>query len=355
MIFENLNINRVVVHEIFQRKEDRVMIEPAYAGSLENLSAAAMGAFRLRITDALSAQTQSLEMDIIKFDKSSFLAIAEAMVDQSDEDFLDQSKLIAAKLADAQKMRRIPGGMLVVFDGSVGYPSIPFVGVIKAETQEGFRRSRTGENVVVEFLQNIFLTPATRLYKIGIFLFHDISKEKPSGRQAYIFDSNISAKNRENAAIYFYDGFLGCAFPSDGAYETQRFFDLTKEFIQKSNISSEDKRGLNDSLYVFIRNEQEPTFTTNQFSDRYMPEILQPDYLDYMERKNFKTSAVYRDTSAMGNRLRRRRLGFGADIELRASPEALEKQVRIEPIVGEDGGIGGWTQIIIKDRYTGDL
>lgn len=45
--------------------------------------------------------------------------------------------------------------------------------------------------------------------------------------------------------------------PSDGPYETPRFFDLTKDFIRKSDLEPEKKRDVFDSLYVFVRDEQD--------------------------------------------------------------------------------------------------
>lgn len=355
MLFENLKVNRVVVHEVFQRNEDKSIRPPLLADDLENLSAEALGAFRLRMTDALSGQSQSLEMRIARHGAGSFLELAESLVGSSDADFLAGSKAVANKLAEAQIARRIPGGMLIVFEGSVGAKAPPFVGVIKAETQAGFRRSKDGAKAVVEFLQNIFLTPATRLYKIGLMLFEDTTKAKPDGRRAFVFDSNISVSNREAAAAYFYEGFLGCALPSDGPYETARFFDLTREFVRKSDLDPEKKRDVMDSLYVFVRDEQDPTFTAEQFGSRYLPDDLQDPFADFLNAKKFTPNAVVRDTTQMGNRLRRRRLKFGGDIELSASPEALKNKVQIEAIAADDGGAAdAWTRITIRERLTGE-
>ena len=352
MLFENLKINRVVVHEAFQRNEDKSIRPPIFADGLENLSPEAMGAFRLRMTDALSGQSQSLEMRIARHGAGSFLELAESLIGSSDKDFLAGSRAITNKLAEAQMARRIPGGMLIVFDGTVGGVEVPFIGVIKAETQAGFRRSKDGAKAVVEFLQNIFLTPATRLYKIGLMLFDDTIKPKPDGRRAFVFDSNISVSNREAAAAYFYEGFLGCALPSDGPYETARFFDLTREFVRKSDLDPEKKRDVMDSLYVFVRDEQDPTFTADQFGNRYLQPEMQDAYADFLGAKKFTPNAVVRDTTQMGTRLRRRRLKFGGDIELSASPEALKNKVLIEPISADDGG--AWTRITIRERLTGE-
>ena len=358
MLFENLKVKRLIVHEIFQRNDDRSIRAPVFSNSMESLSSEAMGAFRLRMTDALSAQSQSLEMRITKHGLESFLTIAEALIEASDLQFLEGSKKISIKLAEEQRDRRIPGGMLIIFDGTVGATSVPYLGVIIAETQAGFRRSRNGEQTVVGFLQNIFLTPATRLYKIGLMLFDDRARPAPSGRRAWVFDSNISASDREAAAAYFYEGFLGCSLPSDGPYETARFFDLTKEFVRKSNLEPDKKRDLIDSLYVFVRDEQDPTFTADQFGSRYLPADMQDGYASFLEARRFTPNAVVRDTTQMGNRLRRRRLKFGSDIELSASPEALKSKVTIEAIepVAADVSVDGqlWTRIVIQEALTGE-
>jgi hypothetical protein len=357
MLFENLRVNRVVVHEVFQRTDDREIRPPVFGEALERLSPEALGAFRLRMTEALAGQTKSLEMQIIRYGGDSFLSCGDALIGSTDEEFLDRSRRVATKLAEAQMARRIPGGMLIVFDGAVGAPPVPLVGVIKAETQAGFRRARDGVRAVLEFLQNIFLTPATRLYKIGLMLRTDQTAPKPRGWKAFVFDSNISASNREAAAAYFYEAFLGCALPSDGPYQTAKFFDLTREFVRKSDLDPEARRGLIDSLFVFVREEREPTFTADQFGDRYLPDALRDPFTEFMRGRRFTPNAVVRDTSKMGARLRRRRLKFGADIELSASPEALADKVTIEQIEGEAPASGQpekWTQIIIREPFSGE-
>lgn len=111
-----------------------------------------------------------------------------------------------------------------------------------------------------------------------------------------------------------------------------------------------------DSLFVFVRDEQEPTFTADQFRERYLPSNLHDPYVNFLETRKFTDGAVVRDTSNMGNRLRRRRFKFGADIELTASPEALNQKVEMDVIDGPvvDGQVPQWTRIIIRDRLTGE-
>jgi nucleoid associated protein NdpA len=352
LIFENLTIRRVAVHEVFARADDRTLRPPAYADGLETLGAAAMTTFRLRVTDALTSK--SVQMRIAKSGADSFLARADAMIDAENGAFLEGSQKIAASLAEAQLHRRIPGGMLIVFDGTVGAPAVPFVGVVKAETQEAFRHAQSRGRRVMEYLANIFLTPATRFYKIGIMLRDDGEATKPDGWRAFVFDKNMSPADREAAAIYFYDAFLGCALPDDAPYETSRFFDLTKTFVRESDLDPDKKRDVMDSLYVFLRDEQLATFTAREFAERYLPLDTRDAYSGYLEQKAFTAAAVVRDVSEMGARLQRRRFKFGGDVELSASPDALKQKVSIQTIDGDpaEGTTPKWTRITIRQAMT---
>lgn len=348
------------MHEVFQRKDGPNAVPPAYGKDLEVLDQKALTHFGMRITDALSAQSKSIEMRIVKEGQSSVLGVARQLVLAGDQNFPGISNLIADALADAQKSRGIPGGMLLVFDGKLGGDEKPFVGVIKAEMQSGFQRRPAAAKIVTEFLENIFLTPATRLYKLALFVSEDARVTNETKWRCFVFDSNITAARRENAAVYFYDGFLGCAFPENGKYETAKFFDLTKEFVRSSVGDRDLRRDLSDALFAFVKMDQAPTFTSQQFGDTYLPPDLRDPFNKFLEGKKFPTDrAVVRDVSEMGSRLRRRKYKFGPDIEFSASPEAIRNGTAIiQDVPAEDaaeGETGPWTRITIRRPVTEQL
>ena len=360
MIVENLTIGRVVMHEVFQRKDGPNVVTPSYGKDLEILDAKALNHFAMRITDALSAQSKSIEMRIVKTADESVVGTARRLVLAGNADFPDISSHVADALADAQKSRGIPGGMLLVFDGKVGADGKPFLGVIKAELQSGFQRRFAAAKVVTEFLENIFLTPATRLYKLALFISEDVAVSATTKWRSFVFDSNITAARRENAAVYFYDGFLGCAFPENGKYETAKFFDLTREFVRTSVNDRDLRRDLGDALFAFVKVDQASTFTSQQFGETYLPPELRDPFKKFLEAKKFPTNrAVVRDISDMGSRLRRRKYKFGPDIELSASPDAIRNgTVTIEDVPAEDvaeGETGIWTKIMVRRQVTEQL
>jgi hypothetical protein len=357
MIIENLQVERIAIHEVVQREDDRKVVLPVYASQLENLPDEAIAAFKARVTEALSAQAKSIEMEIVSFEADSHVANCSYLVAAADEKFLSRSRSIADGLVKAQLHRNIPGGMLIVFDGTVGAQNFAYIGVIKAETQSGFRRHEEAKNkIITEFLDNVFLTPATRLYKIALFVQSDKTKNLPDGWQAFVFDSNISQSHRESAAQYFYEAFLGCVLPEDGAYETSRFFDITKDFVGRSGLSGPVKRKLVDALITFVQADTAKTFTADEFAQRHLPVDMRDSFNEFVEAKKFPARAVVRDTSQMANKLKRRRFKFGSDIELSVSPEALSNKTVILK-TGKSTEFGGdgkefWTQVTIKQPMT---
>jgi nucleoid-associated protein YejK len=356
LIVENLQVRRIAVHEVFRRKADKRPITPTYATQLEILSADATQEFRARITEALSAQAKSVQMDIIAYGADSHLADAEALLAADDTEFLHISQACADRLTRAQLQPGLPGGMLIVLDGTVGAHDAPFVCVIKAEMQSGFRRQPDGGSIVTQLLKDIFLTKATRLYKVGFMVRESVSEKRPEGWTALVFDHNITQSHREAAAQYFYEGFLGCVFKGDGAYETARFFDLTREFVARSSLPVEEKRDVNDALYTYIKTEKSPTFTSDEFAEKYLPKDMQDPFRNFLEAKHFPRRAVMRDTARLGAKLRRRRFKFGAAAEFFASPDALS-QKKVEITSGpaqEFGGEGdeAWTRIIVHQEVT---
>ena len=232
MDFFNLTVHRVVVHEVYQRNEEKLPVPPRYGSSLVSLNPDAMQAFKLRLVEALGKDSQCQEMNILRCEEGSFLHIARELLDTSDADFPTKSQKAADKLVEAQLHRTIPGGMVVVFSGTIGHPEQRYLGCIKAEPHDGFTLRREHTHLSLELLKDLFLTPKAKLYKIGMFI-EPLSENLPNeegaalacyGFTACVYDALMTASNRDAAAQYFYEGFLGCAFPENAARMTNFFF-----------------------------------------------------------------------------------------------------------------------------------
>ncbi len=360
MSFENLSIGRIIIHEVFARGVDKALVQPAYGTELLELPQDARDALQARITNALGKSSHGVEMEIRETGpESTWLAAKQSIESQgNDPQFVNLSQSIASKLAVAQTNRTIPGGIVVVIEGTCGNPARSFMCIIKAEPHGGFTKKQEGGRLTLEYIRELILTPQAKLYKIGAFLRQDpdaaTAQEPTNGWRAFLFDDLITQGNKLTAAQYFYESFLGLAFPSNSAFQTKQFHALTKDFIRNANVDSEKKIDLLNALTTYLKTDQAATIQVDVFSQNYLGDAqLRDAYTAYMQQKNFPTTAVHKDLSEVQSQLRLRKLTFGHDIKLTAPADQFENLVRIESINGEPdehGNVPKWTRITVRDH-----
>jgi 37-kD nucleoid-associated bacterial protein len=291
-------------------------------------------------------------MALLPVQSGCAVEIAGDLLAANDADFVAQSRKYPDKLTVVQTARNIPGGVIMVFTGEAGNPPRNIVGIVKAETHSGFRHTPT---LQVQYLQDLFMGPQTKLFKIGVFLYDGTTPTPalPGGWEAVVYDKQMTPKNRDGAATYFYESFLGCTLPVNSAHLTRKFFESTREFINSnSSISDETKSDLLTGLYTYLKIDQSSTVEVATFSSQYLGP-LKGDYETFMSNKSFPTIAVSKDTSEIQNYLRKRKLKFSRDLQLVGPPDAFADLVQVRSVQG-DTEIGGerptWTQITIRDR-----
>lgn len=355
----DLRLSRVVIHEVFQRADDKARVAPRYGNALENLDGEAIDALRNRIISAMASPAKCLQMAIDKTANGSMFALAHQLVDSDDVLFVEQSKRVADLLADAQKYRNIPGGILIAFAGSAGVPARRLIGVIKAEVHNGFTREQANGIMTLKFLKNLLLTAQTKLYKIGLFLevapnAHGAEVER---WQSFIYDETLTISNRDGAAQYFYEGFLGCKFLQSSARNTKKFHDLTKAFIKGMDIPETERVNLNNALVTYLRADQSPTVSVAAFGVTYLAEGEARDaYERHMRAANFPVVAVAKDLTDVNSALRLRKLTFRNQVRLIAPAEGFDNLVTIEAIEGDPDARENrprWTRLTVKADISG--
>ena len=360
IVFCNWAISRIVAHEIYVADEPRK--QPTYGTSLLSLDSKAKDIFQERLQQALSNDSKSMEMEIEKTDDRSFFYATQKILSvQNNEEFIDISKQIADMLHAASNNRSIPGGLLLVFSGTVSAYNRAFVGALKAESQTGFTRRQTDRGPTLALLEELFLTPSAKMYKIGIFLENqahaDFSEAQANLFVPYVYDAAMSKSNRESSARYFYDTFLGCRFPNDSARMTKKFFELTKDFIFSiSGFDEEKKMQAYAALQAYLRSA-ESQIHVEKFASTYLHTPSDRDaYKTWMRGKDFPTTALHKDTKDISRKLTMRKIKFGRDIRLTGPSDAMDQLVTVSSIQSppdESGNTQPWTEITIRNPLNG--
>lgn len=362
--FRFLQPTLLVAHEIAALKsDDQQRPRPIYGTSPLHLDTPAQVAFTEKIRDALGKRSKCMQMEIDDAGEASFCACAEELLScgGDTEAFVKKSKKLADLLHNASDRHTIPGGLLLVFTGTVGARGgVPFVAALKAEAHPGFIREQTERGPTLSLLKELFLTGTARFYKLGIFVRPRLEEgEDPDEVPPFIpfvYDTTMSRAERASAR-YFYETFLGCRFPDDAAHRTKLFFDLTRSFIFGDGaFNSADRYEYFLALLAYLNSNRE-SININDFAELALhDDTIQDAYLAWMEEKRFPDIDVAKDVGDIKEKLKRRRLRFAGGISLTGPADEVAAHVSIESIQGPEDARGRaqqWTQITIRKPFDG--
>ena len=356
----NFNVNRIIIHQVYQRDEDGNKVTPTQSHEYTNFGNSAMTAFRTRVKDALGDGSKAVQMEIVDQGDNDLPMLVENMISKDDESFAVSSYDLAIALTDAQQTRAIPGGILVVFTGTQGSSNKKFLGVIKAEVHSGYEKEvnqRTGE-ISLKFVEELLLTPGTRLYKTAAFF------EKTSYSADYsnlndkwivmVSDYQISKADGKAAAKYFYSDFLGCGYPETSARTTKKFYEATHEFIDGLDTSEIEKSNLFNALITYLKVNRSSTVSSSEFAERYFGDIdVQDTYTNYMSEQGIPVTAFTKDNEHIKSKLQFRKVRFRGNVEIKVPADKFSELITMESIEGdpdEAGERAQWTKVIVKDR-----
>lgn len=333
--FEGFIIERVIIHRLYDKLASGTP-EPKISEKLVNLSSEARDALQRRLTAALGSRSHGIEMSIKKVEADSFFQNAAGLMHSTDSGYISKSGKLAQGLHDAQISTSAPGGVLAVLSGRVGENALRFLAVIKAELQDGFVTDEQPDQVSVEYVAELLLTPAQRLYKIGILIETASSQShpdygyQPAGYRAFLFDHLITTTGSKPAAAYFYAGFLGMDVQASAKKLTQNFFQWSTDFINTAQLEIDTKMELHEALRVELRSK-DTTISVSGFGDKHLDEKLRKEYDGFMELKGFPKNSVYKDTYFIKKRLhKRRKMNFTSNVQITTPPDAFRELVSVE-------------------------
>ncbi|WP_370388853.1 nucleoid-associated protein [Snodgrassella alvi] len=344
--FEGLIINKIIAHRVYARNADKTIDPPKISNHLINLSNEAKTSLESRITNALGNKSHGIEMTIRETDDNSFFNIAANALFDSDSEFIIKTSMLAQNLSKAQLSVNTPGGILIIAKGHVGEDDKRFIIVIKAEPQSGFQTSDNDDNISLEYIKDLLLTDAQRLYKIG-FLVEETNQSRTklhvSNFRAFLFDHLLTSIDTKKAGSYFYYNFLGMSIAESSKKLTQNFFEFTKNFIDNSGMTDDEKIDTHEALRVMLKN-QDAMISVHDFAKQNLSVEYQNQYEKFMEKKNFPSNSVIKDTEYIKKRLNtRRKYCFSNNVIISTPSNKTEEYLSLKELEDQK-----YTQITIK-------
>lgn len=281
MIYSTLNIMRVVMHKIIPKRtgmDEHVEIEAT--GHLVELDNNIKDIIIKRLIDSCGRQGKSFLLGISNVEEDSCFSLVKNLGSMSDADFLNQSVAIAELLAFAQDKRNsIPGGYFILVDARKP-EGLPVYIILKAERQDALNEIENS----VKAAQNIFLSPAQKMYKAGIFEQTGVADELTQAHfNAYLFDSQFNKGIR--LAEYFYKDFLGLTIDGNSEVQTKMFYDSFSSAITTIYKEDVDVRNECFNLLQAEMNNQERSINPSDVIRRIVPEGQRDEFLSKVGSK----------------------------------------------------------------------
>lgn len=330
MNFENLQVKKVISHFIHQPDYAGNSIPPIISQELISLDTLAKSLLTERLVKVLGSDSKSVEMQISDTQAGSCFDYINRALINNRSNFIEQSQNIANKLAAIQNSdRKYPSGLLILIYATVTADNLDCIIVIKAEEQSAFQKiiDENTQSISLNLLNDLFLTPQSKLYKVGVFIGNNIENkdislsERVKYYNAFLYDSNFT-RDLKNAAKYFYSLFLGLSIPENDKIITQKFYEETRKFINNMQIPSEKKIELQNALYTELKTNKSSIISTATFAENYLDENEQDNYLSVMSDANIPDRSFTKDISLIENVLKLRRYHFSSGVKIISPSES---------------------------------
>lgn len=332
---ENFSITRLVIHEIYKR-DISGSVPPTLNTELASLDGRGVAELQTRIVEAVGHGSHSIIMDIVQVEEGSVYSNIAPFLngEKTESDFIAMSHRLINRLVQCQTSQIIPGGVVLIFEGTTGSTARKYIGIIKADKLTGFAVTTSQQTTIMNFLSNLLLTPQQKLYKVAIAIRNSDGVSgslTPDDVSVAVFDSNNNKASSNAAANYFYDAFLGCAFQRKSDVLTRNFFNYTKEYItKKADLNGQEKIDAMSALYVYMKVRTDNNLNVGDFAQTYFASPVQRDsYKTYMATKKVPATDIVRDLSMIASKLKKRRIKFTNAVDIYAPVDNFNENLTI--------------------------
>lgn len=326
LAYNALKIERLVMHRILPKNPTRDHVEAQFSNDLVILNDNIQSLIRERLVASCGRQGKAFKLNIEKDEAGSCFDSIKNLNSLDDQKFLKISKGIAQLLADCQDTRNnIPGGYFLLVQAIETYCNHNVYIILKAEKQDALGEIDNS----VQAVKNIFLSPAQKMYKAGVF--EQVQNEQTLSKEnfnAYLYDSQFNDGTK--LAEYFYRDFLGLSIDGNSQVQTKAFYDLFVNTVDKVFKGDIENRNLCKEQLCSEMLNQSKNLHAHDIITRIIP-LDKRDVFIAKVGEGFPNSFV-KDCTLINKKLQQRIVLLTESVKLSApSKSFINKDIIIEP------------------------
>lgn len=347
MNITNVSINRVIAHEVV-RASQIAERPPVLSNDLVPLDEQVNALVSSRLVETVASGSHCVDVTVEDFSVGSPFDKATAMLDHSDDNFVESSKLLANSLSSCQTAGPIKSGSAIFVQGTCDTDGMAarFITIIKADSDQALYKQVNGDNIALTYVSDMLLGESQRLIKIAFFI-EDVGRngDAPANRhpddfQVKVFDHLMQRSGNGEAANYFYRTFLKCKLAENAAQKTKQFYELVRAFIDEMPVPQANRVDYRGDLVSYLRQDH-ATLEPRTFAQ----DVLPPEHQDAFVRKCREagiTQAFSKQIELIKGKLRRQSLKFSSNVTLYAPSDVFKNAVKV------GNTADGWTEIKIR-------
>lgn len=253
---------------------------------------------------------------------------------------LDASQVLARNLQSTQPGIGSEGLLMVAKTRSADGPGFL---VAKLEHEKGtsaeLETNAAGMRVfATTFLDNLFFTEGSKVYKIGYFpLPADVTAPLP----AFVVDRQVSGTD---VAVYFRETYLGCAWKEKPEIMTERFVDTVQAWID--TVADPEKRSRYQLALITDLQSRDDFLSMSGFASRYLDDGDRDSFTRHASQ-TLPAANLTKDLTLVETRIANVRLDTRSGTVVIATPQAID-----DGIVTVKNEPSGATVITVADEIT---
>ena len=317
-------IEKIIVHDIPKHKKDELSVEPNYSQKESKLTDGLRNFFKTKVVEALRSDRAFKICFDDDNNESPISWLAKESLESDGSLIVTHSKAIAKYLFEIQ-VGLNPASILVVIHGKINGYNALFI--LKLEMDKGAQLTLDPKtkSYDIQEIENLMLTQKTKIFKVAMFILRADFKSLYDG---LIMDYQIDTKAKKEVTTWFIDKFLGCRAFEDPKIVTQRFYNLTKAFIDTLEDKITKAKYLQD-LNSYIQ-KNSTVINPKEFADDYLSSTAhRNNYKSFLESKKFRFTSSPKDISQINRQIKKIVVLFENDISIIGNKGTLKNKVKL--------------------------
>lgn len=334
MDVSQLKLRSVVLHSVPKAAlSGKDAAQPRLSDVIADLDATKRIFLEEKIKETLHAKARPIVEDAARQAKAAQEIRAYLVADAADRDLIATSKALATGLYLDQP-GGAPAGMVLVAD--MTWAGSDTLLLAKLDQEVGMRAFITDDSgttrVNIQYLDDLFVTERTTVFKIGIFAKPDIKNGLLSGQ---IVDAQVSGSG---VAGYFLQHFLGCMFSQRPQELTELFANAAQEIINSSVVPDAEKRARYTVSLISTLQSQGKELDVKAFAREHLDREDRDAFISKMSERGVSQTPFRKDIELVQSRLKRVQIETHNDVFILAPPERLEDgTISVTPKEGGEG------------------